>query len=238
MGKRGKISKPHKIKDIDERPVKLRKYLRFFLIVCEDQKTEPYYFEKFKEKFPKETIFLRPVGTGRSSKGVVEQSVIEREKLFEETHKTIDEVWAVFDKDDADKKAGNRQRFIEAFEIAEKEKIQIAYSNEVFELWLLLHFTNVSSEEPIPRTDIYAKLEVNIQKIPFYDTFVYKHGNKDIIDIVLKSGNETQAMDRAERLNFAHNLKNNQPIDANPNTKVHVLVKRLRELIDWYSYEA
>jgi len=43
---------------------------------------------------------------------------------------------------------------------------------------------------------------------------------------------------RADRLNFGHNSKNNQPINANPNTRVNVLVKRLRELIDWYSFQA
>jgi len=159
MAKKGKISQHIPSRDVDERPIKWKRYHHLFLIVCEDQKTEPYYFEKFKEKFPKETVFIRPVGTGRSSKGVVEQTVIERNKLYEESHKTVDEVWAVFDTDDAEKTTGNTQRFVEAFEIADKENIRIAYSNEVFELWLLLHFADVSSEKPIPRADIYANLE-------------------------------------------------------------------------------
>ena len=107
MAKKGKISKHIPSQDIDVRPIKWKRYYHLFLIVCEDQKTEPYYFEKFKEKFPKETVFIRPVCTGRSSKGVVEQTVIERNKLYEESHKTVDEVWAVFDKDDADKTTGN-----------------------------------------------------------------------------------------------------------------------------------
>jgi len=235
MAKRGKISKRIPSREVDERPVKWRKYPYLFLIVCEDQKTEPYYFEKFKEKFPKETVFLRPVGTGRSSKGVVEQTVVERNKLYEASRKTVDEVWAVFDKDDADKTTGNTQRFIEAFQIAEAQKIHVAYSNEVFELWLLLHFANVSSEKPIPRADIYSKLEENIIKIPAHSTFVYEHGNTDVIDIVLISGNETKAIERADRLNSEHASKGYQPINANPNTRVNVLVKRLRELIDWYS---
>ena len=235
MAKRGKIIKRTPSREIDERPIKWRKYAHLFLIVCEDEKTEKYYFDTFKNFFPAETLFLRTVGTGKSSKGVVEQSVIERNGLYEESNKKIDEVWAVFDKDDADKTKGNKQRFIEAFEIANKEQINVAYSNEVFELWLLLHFSDVSSEMPIPRADIYTNLEKNIKRIPKHNSFAYKHGNKDIIDIVLISGNENQAIVRADRLNFEHKSKKNQPIDANPNTRVNVLVKKLRELIDWYS---
>ena len=239
MAKRGKISKQIPARETEERPVKWRKYPYLFLIVCEDERTEPYYFEKFKEEFekiyPDETVFLRPVGTGRNSKGVVEQAIIKKKELFEESNKNVDETWAVFDKDDLDQSAGNRQRFTDAFEIAEKEKIQVAYSNEVFELWLLLHFTDVSSENPIPRADIYAKLEENIKNNPAYSSFVYEHGNANIVDVVLKSGNEAQAIVRADRLNAEH--KDHQPIDANPNTSVHILVKRLRELIKWYSFQ-
>jgi hypothetical protein len=240
MAKRGKINKQRPARKTEGRPVKWRKYPYLFLIVCEDESTEPYYFETFKKEFekiyPNETVFLRPVGTGRNSKGVIEQAVIKRKELFEESNKTVDEVWAVFDKDDLDLSEGNRQRFDDAFKIAEKENIRIAYSNEVFKLWLLLHFANVSSEKPIPRVDIYAKLEENIKKNPVYKTFVYKHADTNVIDIVLKTGNEVKAIQQAEKLNAEHDSKNNLPIDANPNTKVNVLVKRLRELADWYSH--
>ncbi len=241
MGKRGKISKPIPSREIDERPIKWRKYPHLFLIVCEDESTEPYYFEKIKDEFekiyPNETVFLHPVGTGHNSKGVVEQAIVKKTDLSEKSNRTVDEIWAVFDKDDLDQSEGNRRRFVEAFEIAEKENIQIAYSNEVFELWLLLHFTNVSSENPIPRAVVYAKLEENIKKNPTYNAFVYEHGNKNIVDIVLKLGNEKQAIERADRLNSEHNAKGSQPIDTNPNTKVNALVKRLRELLDYYSYQ-
>lgn len=145
MAKRGTIGKKL-LKDKDLRPIRWRKYPHLFLIVCEDQKTEPYYFQKFIKDFPNETVFLRAVGTGMSSLGVVEQSLIEKKKLEEESNKLVDEVWAVFDKDDADKSLGNAERFISAFAKAHEYKHNIAYSNEVFELWLLLHIADVSAQ--------------------------------------------------------------------------------------------
>ena len=231
MAKRGTVKKTE-TKDAASRPVKLRKYRHLFLIVCEDSNTERYYFEQFRKKIPQETIYLRAVGTGRSSEGVVKQALIEKEALFSESNKNVDEVWVVFDKDDADLIPANAQRFLNAFTLAENEKICVAYTNEAFELWLLLHFVSVDSSKPIPRQHVNLLLENAIKKHPTYSTFVYQHGNSAVIDAVSKTGNEQKAIERAELL-LAGNTK--PPLEANPTTKVHLLVKRLRDLIEFYS---
>lgn len=233
MGRRGTLNKA-KLKERDIRPIRWRKYPHLFLIVCEDGNTEPYYFSTFKNHIPKETIYLRAVGTGKSSKGVVEQAIVERDKLAQEANKNVDEVWVVFDKDDAEKVPANTHRFTEAFKIAQEEKMKVAYSNEVFELWLLLHFSDVSSAITVPRADIYSRLETVIKSFATYDLFVYRHGKTDIIDALIELGSEAEAIERAEKL-FSEQ-KGKIPIDANPSTTVHILVKRLRELIKWHSY--
>jgi hypothetical protein len=75
------------------------------LIVCEDENTERVYFEQFHKLFndllPSETVYIRAVGTGRNSLGVV--NIIERNLLATEAGKKVDEVWAVFHKDDLEK---------------------------------------------------------------------------------------------------------------------------------------
>ncbi|MBP6303256.1 MAG: RloB domain-containing protein [Saprospiraceae bacterium] len=232
MAKRGSINKTEP-KEKDKRPIRWRRYPHLFLIVCEDGKTEPYYFQTFEKAIPEETIFLRAVGTGRSSKGVVEQAILEREKLAEEANKKVDEVWVVFDKDDAEKAPANALRFIEAFKIAQEEKMKVAYSNEVFELWILLHFIDVSPEKAIPRAGIYSSLESAIKANKSHELFVYEHGKTAVIDALIELGSETLAIERAEKLYIEQ--KGKQPIDANPSTTAHILVKRLRELIEWYS---
>jgi hypothetical protein len=237
MARKGKLV-PIATRDTEERAIKWRKYPYLILIVCEDEQTEPYYFSLFKEEFdriyPRETVFLRAVGTGLSSKGVVEQAIVERDKLYNDSYKTVDEVWAVFDKDDADLSTGNTRRFDDAFSLADKERIQVAYSNEVFELWLLLHFTDVDATTPIPREKIYKALEDNINKGRTAETrFSYKHGESKVIDIVVHTGNERKAIERALLLEQSHEGKS--PIASNPMTKVHLLVGKLREWISYYS---
>jgi hypothetical protein len=236
MAKKGKIKTTPKQKTEETRPIRWRGYKQFFLIVCEDQATEPAYFAQFKKIFDSiatETIFLKPVGTGKSPKGVVEQAIIEREKLKVETYKDVDFVWAVFDKDDADKNETTINNFKTAFELAAKENIHIAYSNEVFELWLLLHLKDVSAINAIPRKEIYDLLETAIKNSgTLYENFVYEHGNANIIVIISQIGNEEQAIKKAEKLYELQ--KDKQVIEANPSTKVHLLVKELRAWIKFY----
>jgi RloB-like protein len=238
MAKRGHLKNigQQREADVEERPVRFRRYKYLFLIVCEDQKTEPAYFEQFKIKIPQDTIFLKPVGTGRDPKGVVEKAVEERQKLAAEAKKEVDVVWVVFDKDDADENATKIDRFNAAFDRAKKEKINVAYSNEVFELWFLLHFSDVDSAVPLPRSLVYELLQKRINQHPLYADFVYNHYKPDnrIHRIINEIGDETAAIERAGAL--LQNQKKRKPIEANPSTTVYLLVKELMDWIAYFSY--
>jgi hypothetical protein len=237
MAKKGKIrhSKGHQT---EERPIRSRIYKQFFLIVCEDEATEPAYFEQFQRELDKlatETMFLKRVGTGKDPKGVVEQAILEKARLKLESYKEVDFVWVVFDKDDADQNLTKQMRFEQAFQLAEKEQIQIAYSNEVFELWLLLHLKDVSVDEPIPRKKIYELLEQSIRSASVkYEHFNYEHGNPNVIAVIAHIGQEAHAIQKAE--NLLKYQQSKPPIERNPSTTVHLLVKTLRDWIRYYQY--
>jgi len=235
MAKRGKIAKPNTSVS-EERPVRLKKYKYLFLIVCEDQKTEPSYFEKFKSQIPEDSIFLKSVGVGRDPKGVVERAIIERDNLIKESKKEVDEVWIVFDKDDADENAKKIKNFEDAFSISEKEEFSVAYSNEVFELWLLLHFTRVDRNTALPRKKVYELLQEQIRKTEKYKSYIYDHAqpSEKTIAIIFEIGSVDNAISRAQVL--FENQKGNKPINANPSTAVHLLILRLKEMIAYYSY--
>ncbi len=234
MAKKGKLKKFAK-EEAKERPIRFKRYKYLFLIVCEDQKTEPYYFRKFKSQIPEETIFLKTIGTGRDPKGVVDEAIKERDILTMKARREVDEVWVVFDKDDADENDTKIKRFNDAFLTAVKQGMEIAYSNESFELWLLLHFRNVDKNIPLPRNEIYKLLQEQLQKAPKYKDYIYDHKNPDpkTIEIIFEIGNLNSAIKRAEMLMEHH--KNRKPIEANPNTRVHVLVKELLGWIKYYS---
>lgn len=182
-----------------------KKYLRgkqkdSILIICEGTKTEPNYFRSFR--LTNVTID----GTGTNTDTIVKKAIKES--------KEYNQVWCVFDKDSFPPHNFNR-----AIQLAEKhKKITIAYSNEAFELWYLLHFHY--RDTAISRTLYEEKLS---------DCLGYKY----------KKNSTTmyeELLDKQETaIKFAENLLKQYPtpnpeID-NPSTTVHLLVKELNKYI-------
>lgn len=245
MARRGKIGKIIEPVDEEVRPARSRRYVYFVLIVCEDKNTEPEYFKQFEDLFekllPEDTVYVKRVGTGRNSLGVVKEAIAERARIYEENnHREIDETWAVFDKDDLDQTPGNKQNYEYAFILAGEQKVHVAYSNECFELWLLLHFIEVNPTLPIQRKDLYKMLEdaVNASLPEGMEPFNYKHGASEIVEYVSKYGDESAAITRAVTLQEYHKSLSHHPIDSNPVTYVDTLVKSLREWYRYYSYDS
>ena len=96
-----------------------------FIIVCEGEKTEPNYFRQFR--VPKDVIEI--IGLGANTVAVVQRAIEEKQKY------PGAEVWSVFDRD-----SFPAQNFNNALNLARQHSIKIAYSNEAFEIWYLLHF--------------------------------------------------------------------------------------------------
>lgn len=234
MAKKGKLGQKSR-RDVIERPIRFRRYGHLFLIVCEDENTEPAYFRQFIDSFPDETLYLKPVGTGLDPKGVVERAIRERDALAASARKEVDYVWVVFDKDDADLNEARVVRFRAAFDIAKEQKFRIAYSNEVFELWLLLHLKEVDSAIPLPRQQVYDEIQSQLRLHQGFDDFLYIHGNADIVRAIKVVGDENAAIKRANALLGAHGQRT--PIEANPSTLVHLLVQEIRKWIAYYTYE-
>ena len=75
---------------------------KYFLIVCEGEKTEPNYFESLKKDLPKGVLTSCRIdieGTGRNTLSLVEKSIKMKERLENETSLSIDKIWVVFDRD-------------------------------------------------------------------------------------------------------------------------------------------
>ena len=232
MGKRGKLG--NKLADSHEsRPIPVRAYKLFILIVCEDEKTEPYYFDGFKKLFPARTCFIKEVGTGKKPLAIVKHAISEKNSFLLEKKKEYDSVWVVFDVDDEGQNVKTAASFKQALDIAKENSIKVAASNEVFELWLLLHFSDVESSKSMGRKEIYTKIEEAIRLKKGLKSFMYQHGKTTVVDLVRKYGNEGSAMRRARGLE-TFNAKRNI-LAANPSTQMHHLVKFLREWVQYFS---
>ncbi|MEH3112613.1 RloB family protein [Pedobacter terrae] len=232
MGKRGNLVKPAR-QEQTERPIRWRRYQQLFLIVCEDSVTEPAYFNLFAAQFPPDSMYVKPVGAGRDPEGVVQRAVREKALVTKESGKEVDFTWVVFDKDDADLYAGRTAAWNRAHQEIATNKFRTAMSNEVFELWFLLHFEDVDPTVALPRQTVYQRLGAAIQGFPEYAAYIYDHYTDGgaVVPVIAAIGNQEEATRRAELLLAYHGAK--PPIQANPSTGVHLLVG---ELIDWIRY--
>lgn len=69
-----------------------------FLIVCEGEKTEPNYFEKFKSKINavrKNSVAIEIKGVGKNTLSLVEDTI----RLKNRANPDYTQVWCVFDRD-------------------------------------------------------------------------------------------------------------------------------------------
>jgi hypothetical protein len=195
---------------------KSREIKVFFLIVCEGEKTEPNYFEKYKGKFGNVIFEIDCEGKGFNTLKVVEEAI----KIKDKNPNKYNRVWAVFDKD-----SFSDNDFNSAIQKAEANNIGCAWSNEAFELWYLLHFQYRNTA--MSRKDYKEAIEDEINKSwnNKKKPFEYAKNSTDTYDILLKYGNQAQAIKNAEKLSELFDNRNYA--DHNPRTQVHELVKQL-----------
>lgn len=108
------------------RKINFRETVPSFLVVCEGKRTEPYYFRGFHVGH---VLDVKVEGLGQSTVNLVREAIKLKNKEYYE------QVWVVFDIDNCTPAQVN-----EAIRLAEENGIRVAYSNQAFELWYLLHF--------------------------------------------------------------------------------------------------
>ncbi len=117
-----------------------------FLIVCEGENTEPDYFNAFRLT----SANVRAIGKGDNTLHLINEALIIRENERRRGH-YYDQCWVVFDKDDFP-----NDDFTKAIHLAEANGMKVAYSNQAFELWFLLHYNLIQG--PMHRNQYAAKL--------------------------------------------------------------------------------
>ncbi|QUF83329.1 RloB family protein [Clostridium butyricum] len=188
------------------------------LILTEGTETEVNYFEniksiinsRYRRREIQDNYPMKVEGKARST------SVLVNEAIKKKNRESFSEVWVVFDKDD-------NTDFDDAIKLAEDNDIKVAWSNESFELWILLHFQDLNT--PITRGQYISNLSKHLKDNNINDG-TYNKNIKNIFDITLDKVD--YAIRRSEKLReYYKNQKQNKASDMNPGTSVDILVKEL-----------
>lgn len=121
-----------------------------FLIICEGENTEPEYFRKFP--VPTKTVDIK---RGCNTKNALVDYALELQKSGEYDGR---EIWCVFDFDvKPDEAATQPQDFNSSILKAQQHGLKVAWSNDAFELWFVLHYQKL--DVPLSRHELYPILK-------------------------------------------------------------------------------
>lgn len=186
---------------------------KYFLIVSEGARTEPLYFQSFRDQLPKEMVSTIDIhGAGTDTIRVVQAAIDKREERRKSaTAPPYDEVWAVFDKDDFP-----AHNYDNAVALADANGISSGHSNQCFELWYLLHFQYL---------DTAIRREQYFDRLTEILGFRYAKNTPEVVQHIRDQGNVQFAIRCAVQLEKMHT--GNTPALSCPHTNVYQLVKNL-----------
>ncbi len=225
-----------------------------FIIFCEDEVSEPVYFKYFETALIKVNV----IGGQRSKSEHVLKAIT---RCIDDELMTYDDkgelilknqtsnIWCVFDRDieeNGDNRNLGNTQFNQSLIMAQTSGINVAWSNDSFELWVLLHFEEVDPEvgDAKQRQYYYDRLTTIFENLPnpnddlikvkAYAGFNYKSSLKSDrnfrnivrLEMVKSTSN---AISRSIELEEFHNRRLVPTHEMSPCTLVHKLVLSLIE---------
>lgn len=208
MAKRQK--KDHRLSNLSRRQG-VREIKQSFLIVCEGEKTEPDYFKAFRMT----AATIKAVGQAMNTMTLVNKAISIRE-ADQKRKRVYDQCWVVFDKDDFPAKDFNQ-----AIQLAEKNGFRVAYSNQAFEYWFLLHYNLYTGA--IHRNQ-YKDMLTRLTGMPYSKSEGY-----GAVMYNLLLSRQQQAISNAETV--LAEISHGNPAEEESSTTVHHLVLKLNRYL-------
>jgi hypothetical protein len=212
------------------------------IIACEDSVSSPSYFRMIVDNLIEKKIITQDsfvIAPHKHSNPMGVLDDLKRYKKEGKVYKDFDHRWIVIDRDSQSVNGGghSKEDFNNALKNAKSKKsnfnIEVAYANDSFELWYLLHFEYRNSA--ISRDDILSQV---IKRLKELDAYKFAKLSKDNIKqenytrLIFETLKPLQsvAIRNAKKLLDSYGDEHN-PESDNPSTRVHLLVEVLNGLV-------
>lgn len=232
-----------KVKADFKRAINDRDMVNDVLIACEDSVSSPTYFRMIidqlikAKKITQDSIVIVPHDGSTHPTGVL-KNLKNYKNQYGKTYKDFEHKWIVIDRDIAIVNAGGHtaQDFNNAIENAKNKRkdlnVDVAYANDSFELWYLLHFeyrTTAIIRDDLVQQVIKKLKEVEPHKFASLDKDNIKQANYAKLIFETLQNSQLTAINNANRLlnNYG---ENHNPEADNPSTTIHQLVILLNKI--------
>ena len=228
-----------------------------YIIYCEDQNHEPAYFNSFGRQG---VLKINTIPNQKQGKlnlnntiagGLADGLIVFTAGAYRVNPGIDQKLWCVYDRDlenddPAQLRPADHIDFDTAIQVAQDAGLSVAWSNDAFELWILLHFEMVPFHVPFHRDIIYERLTAVFIGLPdksagltalvAHQQFTYRYSLKKKLPFVLHvlpllPQRQAIAIQRAKELvnNFGHHVAYHL---RNPCTMAYSLVEELQAIID------
>lgn len=218
-----------------------------FIIFCEDEISEYYYFKWFETPLIKVNVIRKQKSMLTNIKKAITFCTENGIMFFKDNKYKLEEegieIWCVYDRDIESNPAEVVEKdneFNLSISLAEQSDINVAWSNDAFELWILLHLMEVNPAIEDTKRRVYyydaltdyfknkANPNSDLTKAIAHASFGYKKDLKsktNFINIVRNEilPNTLIAIERSLALFEVHKTKTNH-FEKKPCTSIHILV--------------
>lgn len=212
------------------RPAPARTEHPMILIVCQGERTEVDYFNLFELA----TATIKTASKAYDPEKLVDYARTLREQATADD-RPYEQVWCVFDKDDS-----SAQQVHASLSQAKAANVRVAFSNQAFEYWLLLHFLdhNGAGLDRKVCTTRLSELVAQVDPAIRYDGFGSKRISRAFFDLleadvpVARSGRQPRrkvAIGRGRKIAAAWKAQGIEPAYQESTTWVYRLVEELQQ---------
>jgi len=246
MGRRSSDKFFNKNKELEKkafrRSVNDKKTVPDIIIACEDSVSSPTYFRMIVDNLIKQKIITQDsfvIAPHKHSNPIGVLQDLKNYKKEGKVYKEFEHKWIVIDRDSPRVNGGGHsaEDFNNALKNAKSKKsnlnIEVAYANDSFELWYLLHFEYRNSA--ISRDEILTQVIKRLKEIDAYkfakltkDNIKQENYTKLIFETLKPLQNV--AIRNAKKLLESYGHEHN-PESDNPSTRVYLLVEVLNSLV-------
>jgi len=199
-------------------------------IFCEGEKTEPNYINSYLQNVHPANRLLKVIKVENTRKNTPVQLVEVASNLKKDkSTPNADVFWTVYDREAITKYPDSLHK--EAQNKAKSNGINIALTNVCFEVWIILHFTDLTASYS-SFTDLKknSPLKAELQKIGIDN---YDKSEEQLFDLI--ANKISKARKRAVTMNQAtlesSYTSENTPHLLNPYTQMHLLLDAIDEFV-------
>lgn len=181
------------------------------LIVCEDSKSSPDYFERFRKKLRLSTVTVEVCGEECGSAPMNVVNFAKEKKKSVETSTRLDGYDYIFCVVDVD----NHPSLGDAIQTARDNDIDLIISNPCIEYWYILHFDETGSSYN-SRPKLYKRLSEHLG-------YKYEKSGCDFFEVVYPK--TKTAIKNSKNILRSQWQYEDDPKKCNPSTHVHQVVE-------------